>query len=699
MTTPDSLRDGFEKPSNTPALAVLWIGIAAPVAGLVDLIVSMIRLPLPDEYDTAAAIFAPLAATTLGAILVFAALWTLLVFVGRRGFKIPVMPLFISITIAILSIEVLLLLLGVLLPTELAQDIATRLLKLGAIGLISLALLRGSYLLGADVCKAIHARRSPALLLLAAPYLCALTLLLIWFTRLRLDTPLISREGLQMVALIGLADLLAVAFFFFLGHLPMGRAAAFFPLCAILLAPALATVLSVRAEGLPARTSEAGGQDNVVFLITIDSLRADTLSCYGSTKVQTKNIDSLASDGVVFSTAISASSWTLPSVASIMTGVSPAVHGATAWQKRLPDDFKTLAEYFKDAGYHTVAVGQNPVLDAARNVSQGFDEYQWISTETRHPGVSLGRGILGLFHKHVLEPTTEQITRMAIARLGLAAQGPTFYWIHYYDPHMPYTPPARYMDEAGSGKSYGSEFDDIERVRMGRFATNQPERDWIKSLYEGEVRFVDDEIGRLLSAIKEMGLYERAAIVLSSDHGEEFWDHGGFEHGHSMHQELLRVPLIIKRSGPASAGRVDATVGTEGLTPTILELAGLPCDAAAMTSTSFAAYLKSELPAPPARSVSSFGTLYFEKLEAVTAPEYKYIRSVDFTKEEFYDRTLDPLELHPLGAAENPAAVESARNLLDAARGLGKSTGTVDKKDVVMDAGTEDSLRSLGYID
>ncbi len=684
---------------NEMGLALLWIGIVAPVAGFADIIVSMVRVPLPDEYDSVTAIFAPLAATTVGAIVVFAALWFLFALIGRRGFPVSVLTLFVSATIALLSFVVLALFLGVLLPTKLEEDTATRLLKLGVVGLFSVTLWRGGYLLGGDVGRTICSRRRPALLLLAAPYLCALTMLMIWLSAFRMDAPLISKEGLQMVALVGSACVVVLAFFYGWGHHRIGRVAALVPVCVVLLAPLAAALASMRPQGLPGGGTAAGGAEKAVFLITIDSLRADVLSCYGSTRVQTTNMDSVAKDGVVFSTAISASSWTLPSVASFMTGVSPVVHGATSWQKRLPDSFKTLAEYYKEGGYHTVAIGQNPVLDGARNIDQGFDEYRWLSTETRHPGISLGRSIIGFFREHTPESTTEQLTRMAIDRLGLAKQGPTFYWIHYYDPHMPYTPPVRYLSETDAASAFGTTFDGLERVRMGRFGAKQTERDWIRNLYEGEVRFVDDEVGRLLTAIKEMGLYDNATIVISSDHGEEFWEHGGFEHGHSMHQELLNVPLIVKPSGSAGTARVDAPVGIEGLTPTLLDLAGLSYDSTAMTTASFAAYLNNELPESPAGSVSSFGTLYFEKLEAVTAPDFKYIRAVDFDSEKLYDRTRDPLEQTPLNLQENADATEKARQLLNQAHGLGSGSGTAEKENVVMDAATEESLRSLGYID
>ncbi len=680
-------------------LPILWIAVLAPVAAFTDTIISMIRFPRPDEYDAAVAVFPPLAATTLAAILVLLAIWGLLAAAARAGLNVPVHSLLISISIALFSFMALALLAGVVLPTEMVQDSATGLFKLAVVGAVSLVMLRGGYLIGLDLERRLLQRRSPLLLVLALPYVTASLLLLVWVSRFRLDAALVSRDGLVIAAIAGGFVLLSLAFFYLAGHHRVGRAAALFPVFAVLLAPLFAPLVAARFEPRDPGESTPGQTQKAVFLITIDSLRADVLSCYGAEQVQTQHIDRLAQDGMLFENAISASSWTLPSVASFMTGVSPLIHGATAWQARLPDRFKTLAEYFKEAGYRTVAIGQNPVLDPARNVNQGFDEYQWISAETRHPAVSIGKSILGAVLPRKAISFTEEITDGAIARLGIASEGPVFYWIHYFDPHLPYAPPAAYLSEAERANPMGMEFNEFERVRMGRFGGRQEERDWIRSLYEGEVRFVDDEFGRLMEAIKAQGLYEGATFIVSSDHGEEFWDHGGFEHGHTMHRELLRVPLIIKGPAVTSPGRVEAPVGTEALAPTILELAGLPYDAASMTSASFMAYLNPSSPPPTPGSVMSFGTLYFDELEAVTTPEFKYIQAVDFGTEKLYNRTVDPLELTPLNVEEHAAAAEGARQLLNQAHGVSGTTGTTEKESVEMDAATEESLRSLGYID
>lgn len=687
------------KSSGASAVAILWIASLAPVAAFIDLTISMIRFPRPDDYDSAVAIFPPLAATTAVALVVLLALWALLLLMHRAGLPIPVTSLLVATTLGLYSFMTLALITGVFLPTEMVRDSATALLKMAVVGIVALATLRGGYLLGRDVERGLTLRRSPLLLTMSLPALTAAPLALVWFSRFRMDAALASKEGLLLIGLTGGFMLLALIFFYLAGHSRVGRAVATFPVVAVLLSPFVAPIAARQLDARPGGGGTRLDAQKPVFLITIDSLRADALSCYGSDRVQTPNIDHLARESVLFENAISASSWTLPSVASFMTGVSPLRHGATAWQARLPDQFKTLAEYFKEAGYRTVAIGQNPVLDQARNVSQGFDEYHWISSESWHPAVSLGRSMLDALRPREAVSFTEQITDATIARLPVANEGPAFFWIHYFDPHLPYAPPAAYLSEAERANPMGMEFNAFERVRMGRFGGRQEERDWIRSLYDGEVRFVDDEFGRLMEAIKAQGLYDGAIFILSSDHGEEFWDHGGFEHGHTMHRELLRVPLLIKGPTVTSPGRVAAPVGTEALAPTLLELAELPYDAASMTSASFTAYLRPESPQPTPGSVKSFGTLYFDELEAVTTPQFKYIQSVDFGGEKLYNHTVDPMEQHPLNITEHAAAAESARQLLIQAHGAGSATGAVEKENVVMDAATEESLRSLGYID
>lgn len=696
--TQSSVRIHKTGPIHTMGLVGLWIAIVAPVAGVVDSIISMLRLPLSDEFDSLPSVFAPLAATTLLVALALAILWFLLAFLGQRVRTLPLWPLFASISIALLNFLVLALLAGAILPTKLEQDSAASLFKLGVAGVASLAMIRGSFQLGLDVLDRLHKRRSPVLAMLALPYLGILALALVWVSRFRLESTF-SKEGLPSIALVAILAFTATAFYYLAGHLRAARIAAFFPLLAILIAPMIAALISPPPSGVVAPREGSGDAAKAVFLITIDTLRADVLSCYGSDRVDTKNLDGLAQDSVLFTSAISASSWTLPSVASFMTGVSPLVHGATAWKERLPDRFKTLAEYFSEAGYQTVAIGQNPVLSRERNLNQGFDEYDWIATEVRHPGISLGNSLVTLIRGREARSTTEDITDSAIARLELAKDGPVFFWIHYFDPHLPYTPPAAYLSEADRANPRGREFSALESVRMGRFGAKKEDQEWVRNLYEAEVRFVDEEVGRLLTAIKQMGLYDDATIVLSSDHGEEFWDHGGFEHGHTMYRELLNVPLMIKRPGPVAAGRVDAPVGTEALAPTLLELCGLPYDAASMTSTSFLAYLDGKATPPAPTSVTSFGTLYFGTLEAVTGPEFKFIHAVDADSAKLFDRALDPMELNPLSPTAHSAAVDNARQILNQAHGLGGTAATKESDTVVLDANTEESLRSLGYIE
>ena len=184
---------------------------------------------------------------------------------------------------------------------------------------------------------------------------------------------------------------------------------------------------------------------------------------------------------------------------------------------------------------------------------------------------------------------TAFLTQLAIRRLNRTKDAPSFLWLHYLDPHLPYAPPAEFVPPGMEGAPV---FANETAVREGKAGVDPDEREWIRALYDAEVRYVDSQIGVLVQALNDMDLYEESLIILMSDHGEEFWDHGGFEHGHTMYRELLSVPLMVKLPHSTTVGTVETLVATEGLTPTILELCDIDYDPGSMTSPSLGALLK-----------------------------------------------------------------------------------------------------------
>lgn len=689
--------------SETAGMALLWICLLAPTAGFIDIIASMIRPTLASEYESLYTVSVPLAVTTLVFALAFALVWLLFVLFFRERGGVYRVPGFISATLAIALVFTMACVVGMIMSSSGPKGLykGVYLYRTAALCGLTVLLFLATYPSGVGIVNNVRRQRSPMLLILAAPFVLAWTLLAICLRKYNPEVPLVSMWGLATGAAYVLAVILTLTFFYRAGHKRLAGAAAVIPLLLALSAPAITFFLVVPEEEREAGTP-VEGKPRLVLLITVDALRADVLSCFGSTVVSTPHVDSLASDGTLFSNAISASPWTLPSVASLMTGVSPLVHETTVWNRHLPDRFQTLAEYFHDAGYRTVAMGENPALNAVHRIDQGFGEYTWYAFEGRMP-VSFGKIIVDLIHSTGVKTVTERLTDLALERLGIAKQSSLFLWIHYYDPHMPYTPPKEFSSEARHADAFGLKFSEFDSVRMGRIGDVAEEREWVRSLYECEVRFVDSEIGRLLDAVKEMGLYDGAAIVLTSDHGEEFWDHGGFEHGHSMYRELLNVPLIIKFPESKTTGKVESLVGTEGLAPTILELAGLPFDPASVTSPSFLSFATGEAPAGGVGSVVSTSMLYFQELEAVTTPAFKYIGTLDGSPQEIFDLAQDPLEQFPLDVRGQQQIVGEAHQLLEVEKGLAGETrftaGASQGEEVHMDAGTEESLRALGYID
>ncbi|MCA9573630.1 MAG: sulfatase-like hydrolase/transferase, partial [Myxococcales bacterium] len=161
-----------------------------------------------------------------------------------------------------------------------------------------------------------------------------------------------------------------------------------------------------------------------------------------------------------------------------------------------------------------------------------------------------------------------------LAWLDAGGDAPSFLWLHYFDVHQPYTPAPRFRPAGEPPPGVGWRFDRFREVRSGHFVPDEAQRDWIARLYLAEVRQLDAELGRLLDALRARGRYDDALIVLVSDHGEELWDHGGFEHGHTVHDELLRVPLFVKLPGARHAGVVRGPVSIEAVAPTVLALCG-----------------------------------------------------------------------------------------------------------------------------
>jgi len=324
---------------------------------------------------------------------------------------------------------------------------------------------------------------------------------------------------------------------------------------------AIALCLLARCHGAPAAPRD-------VVLVILDTTRADHLSAYGYSRPTTPNLARLAAEGERFDAAWAQSCWTLPSVATLLTGQPPHVHGASrtatgAYGVR--PGVPTLAERMRGAGYRTAAI-MNVAWCSPRlsNLDRGFDAYDFHTSDGTNRN-----------HRDARETTDA-----ALAWLERQGSAPVFLVVHYFDAHLTYDPPApfdtRFEPDAGPRvpPGFGSAAEMLA-LRSGAIVLDARHRESLIARYDGEIAFADEQFGRLRAGLERLGRWDDAVVLVVGDHGEEFWDHGGFEHGHSHHREVLRVPLILRRPGGPSGVTRAERVRQLDVAPTVLNAAGL----------------------------------------------------------------------------------------------------------------------------
>lgn len=450
-------------------------------------------------------------------------------------------------------------------------------------------------------------------------------------------------------------------------------------------------VVPARSGGSQQRVAGAAAGQRNVILISIDTLRADHLGAYGAGPSKTPNIDRLAADGKVFENAYSSAPWTLPGAASFLTGMNPVANGADCRPHNcsLSDNVVTLGERFRDAGYRTAAFGAN-VHVVGRNLLQGIGEYRFgpfITLPQYSPGALFLWSVLPDWFGE--DATTADIADSASDWLEQNRTERFFLWVHFLDPHVPYSaPPADTQAHPTASLLMSRSARLPTRARAGEvFPPDRVEA--IKLLYELETAEVDRNVGRLLDRLKELGLYDDAVILLTADHGEELWDHGSYEHGHALYDELLRVPLILK--APAVApGRVSSRVATTQTPRTVMDAAGFPTEDA---------YLAPPLPdsdLAPNRTLLIGATLYFNGQTGIIFDDRKYIRDSDTGSELLFDLAADANEQHPL---RDEQSLDEARQRLDERLQSSMKLRELFVDETPMPSAIPlDLLRSLGYL-
>ena len=427
-----------------------------------------------------------------------------------------------------------------------------------------------------------------------------------------------------------------------------------------LVSAALLLVLAF-SQVVSAATANARKAQPNVILITIDTVRADHLGCYGAKNIQTPTLDALGREGIVFERAIAQVPLTWPSHAAILTGLYPFQNGVQDFTGQpLDARFRSIVQAFKQHGYATGAVVSAFVLDRSWGLARGFDFY-----DDAFAPEAFAKRDLGLVDRRA----GESVDR-ALSWLKKNPRRPFFFWLHLYDPHSPYDPPEPYHSQ------------------------------YQGHLYDGEIAYADHELGRFIAWLKQNHLYDPSLIVFLSDHGESLGEHGEHEHGFFVYNATVHIPLIVKLPAGSRVrpGRVSRPVETTSVAPTLMQAAGFHDVVEAQFSshglfetsaqTDDTAYSETFYP------FSSFG---WSPLHALETSRYHY---VDAPQPELYDLAADPEETNNV-AAQQTGTLAVLKDKLQALLGKHPYTPVDDKKSASNSALSPDAiekLRTLGYV-
>lgn len=435
------------------------------------------------------------------------------------------------------------------------------------------------------------------------------------------------------------------------------------------------------APSAPPRDLTADPRPNIL-LITVDTLRADEA---GSMETYRR----LAEGGLAFTDALAPSGWTLPSMGTIVTGLYPQTHGAYRLSDKWPShgslrpDKTLITEALHRAGYGTAVVCTNPNLAEGFGFRRGVDHF--VNLFKDPPTIYFGLSLIGRGPALEAEwPSPYDgglIVDEALRWLEHPPAGPFFLWVHTLDNHLPYYHvriPAESPLFPTFGPTLGKQLN-VQMLRMGRLWYHAPIRDALRGLYREEIAYTDHHLMRLLNAMEARGLLANTAVVFTSDHGEEFLDHGSFEHGHTLYEELVHVPLVLKLPGKREGAVRGDPVGLIDLFPTLAALAGVPLPEALPGQD-----LRQVAPADRLRFLH--GSLYNHHMEGVVDGDLKLLRLEGGARTQLFERsTGEAADL----AAERPEAVEALKGKLDA---LKATTSEEPELDV-------EGLRALGYME
>jgi arylsulfatase A-like enzyme len=452
-----------------------------------------------------------------------------------------------------------------------------------------------------------------------------------------------------------------------------------------------------------------------ILLIVMDATRAKNLSCYGYPRPTTLHLARLAERSVVYEMAISPAGWSLPSHASMFTGLYASRHGAHDQHKYLAPEHLTMAELLRSYGYRTVASCSNVYVGPATGLDRGFEQFNTL----RNPAGSLAEvnrkmavgvaAVLG--QRDAGARYTNQQVKSALYRLRADGR-PFFMFIHYNEPHAPYRPPRKYNRYLPDGVS-PKEARRINQDRWKYFVepTLMDGRDFeiLTAMYDGEIAYLDSRIGQVLDWVEKLGILDNTMVIITSDHGENVGDHRMMGHAYCLYDTLVHVPLIIHYPREmATTGRVAHQVQTLDLLPTILamlgdtssgtyrSLQGYDLLSSARRDFTIAEQMHPDLTTFHRRFPGADVSRYDRALRMTRTDRYKYIWDSN-GHHELYDLQVDPDETRNIIAERQDIAQDLDRRLTEWRNSFEEAIPSDQAPE--FDEAVTARLRALGYLE
>jgi len=449
----------------------------------------------------------------------------------------------------------------------------------------------------------------------------------------------------------------------------------------IVISIALGIIAVLAGLGLLKKDNNGEKSDFNIILISIDTLRADHLGCYNYPHETSPSLDKFREDAILFRRCMAQAPSTLASHASILTSLIPSHHNAFFTRSQaLPEEILTLAEILQEKGYYTVSFNDGGQIAPRFGLNQGFDLYESMDSKTKTGQLNF---------KQIVDSSIHWLKENTAKRF--------FLFLHTYETHHPYTPEDKYLklfelDYKGKLPKHIS-VELIKQINNGEVTLDEEDKKHIINAYDAEIRSMDDSFSKLIKFLKENNLYESTLIIFTSDHGEEFGEHGIWAtHSHSLFNDQLHVPLIIKLPNSRfSARKVDYLVRSIDILPTVLDLLGKK-EGGRFEGFSLYPYIKGTTPKKVVFAISQ------RDMQETFVPSHWSImtRKWKLYNNKLYNLFMDPGQLSDVSSSQSDLKKSLEKKALNFIK---QKRTKLNSKRVILDEAARKKLKSLGYLD